>query len=128
MSKFAKAVIYTQHGGPEVLRVVDREVPVPAAGQVLVRIVVSGINPTDWKNRQASSGTRTAETARGTADEPGGDPGPVRRLTRVPVGVGWPGSAGVRRPASGRASVPGGIHGRGRDCGSGAVLASPRRA
>jgi NADPH2:quinone reductase len=62
MPTFAKAVIYTQHGAPEVLQLVDREVPTPAAGQVLVRIVVSGINPTDWKNRQASSGTRTAET------------------------------------------------------------------
>ena len=62
MSTFAKAVIYTQHGGPEMLQLVNREVPTPKADQVLVRIVVSGINPTDWKNRQSSSGTRTAET------------------------------------------------------------------
>ena len=55
MPTFAKAVIYTQHGAPEVLQLVDREVPTPAAGQVLVRIVVSGINPTDWKNRDRKS-------------------------------------------------------------------------
>ena len=56
------------------------------------------------------------------------DPDPVRRLTRVPVGAGWPGSAGVRRSASGRSSIPRGIPGRGRDRGSGAVPAPPRRA
>jgi hypothetical protein len=36
-----------------------------------------------------------------------------------------PGSAGVRRPASSRASIPSGIHGRGYDRGSGAVPAPP---
>ena len=56
------------------------------------------------------------------------DPGPVRRLTRVPVGAGRPGSTGVRRPASGRASVPSGIHGRGCGRGSGVVPAPSRRA
>jgi Family of unknown function (DUF6247) len=71
---------------------------------------------------------RRGSAACGTADEPGGDPDPVRRLTRVPVGTGWPGSAGVRRPVPGRTSIPGRIYGRGRDCGSGAVPAAPRRA
>jgi NADPH2:quinone reductase len=51
-----KAVTYRRLGGPEVLSVSDREVEEPRAGEVRVRIVVSAVNPTDWKQR---SGFRT---------------------------------------------------------------------
>lgn len=51
-----RAVIYTSPGGPEVLTLVDREIPTPAPGEVLVRVHVSGVNPTDWKSRRAPSG------------------------------------------------------------------------
>ena len=47
-----RAVIHTETGGPEVLRVVERDVPQPGPGQVRVRVVVSGVNPTDWKARR----------------------------------------------------------------------------
>ncbi|MEU4667778.1 NADPH:quinone reductase [Amycolatopsis sp. NPDC023774] len=47
-----KAVTYTRHGGPEVLSLSEREVPEPGAGEVRVRIVVSAVNPTDWKSRR----------------------------------------------------------------------------
>jgi NADPH2:quinone reductase len=47
-----KAVVYTETGGPEVLRVVERPVPEPGAGEVRVEIAVSGVNPTDWKSRR----------------------------------------------------------------------------
>lgn len=44
--------------------------------------------------------------SRRTADEPGGDPNPVRRLRRVPVGAGRPGSAEFADlPAAARASL-----------------------
>jgi NADPH:quinone reductase len=46
-----KAVVYTEPGGPGVLRVVDRPVPEPGPGEVRVRVAVSGVNPTDWKAR-----------------------------------------------------------------------------
>ncbi|GAA1823835.1 NADPH:quinone reductase [Agromyces salentinus] len=36
------------------LRLVEREAPGPGAGEVRVRIVVSGVNPTDWKARAGS--------------------------------------------------------------------------
>lgn len=52
-----RAVVYTESGGPEVLRLVDRPEPVPGPGDVLVRIAVSGVNPSDWKTR--SGGTPT---------------------------------------------------------------------
>jgi len=46
-----KAIVYRDHGGPDVLRLVERERPVPAPGEVRVRVVVSGVNPTDWQAR-----------------------------------------------------------------------------
>ena len=49
-----KAIIYTETGNPSVLRLVDREPTPPAPGDVLVRVVVSGVNPTDWKSRRGS--------------------------------------------------------------------------
>ena len=46
-----KAIVYTVKGGPDVLRLVERPVPEPGPGEVRVRVVVSGVNPTDWKMR-----------------------------------------------------------------------------
>jgi NADPH:quinone reductase len=46
-----KSVIYSRTGDPLVLRLVDRDVTEPKPGEVRVRIVVSGVNPTDWKSR-----------------------------------------------------------------------------
>ena len=42
-----RAAIQTEFGGPEVLRVVDVERPTPGPGEVLVRVVASGVNPAD---------------------------------------------------------------------------------
>lgn len=44
-------MVYDVAGGPEVLRLVDKPVPEPGAGEVLVKVRVSGVNPTDWKTR-----------------------------------------------------------------------------
>lgn len=46
-----KAITYTQTGDPSVLQLVDREAGTPGPGEVRVRVVVSGVNPTDWKAR-----------------------------------------------------------------------------
>ncbi|MGB3772061.1 MAG: alcohol dehydrogenase catalytic domain-containing protein, partial [Rhodococcus sp. (in: high G+C Gram-positive bacteria)] len=46
-----KAIVYTETGSPSVLTAVDREVSQPGADEVRVRIVVAGVNPTDWKSR-----------------------------------------------------------------------------
>ncbi|MEU8179923.1 NADPH:quinone reductase [Micromonospora sp. NPDC049044] len=48
-----KAIVYEQTGDPSVLKLVDRPVPEPGAGEVLVRMAVSGVNPTDWKSRRS---------------------------------------------------------------------------
>jgi NADPH2:quinone reductase len=49
-----RAVVYSQTGDPDVLRVVERPVPEPGPGEVRVRLVLSGVNPTDWKSRRGS--------------------------------------------------------------------------
>ena len=46
-----KTIIYRQTGGPDVLQLVDRDVPTPGPGEVRVRVAVSGVNPTDWQAR-----------------------------------------------------------------------------
>jgi NADPH:quinone reductase len=50
-----KAIIYRDNGGPEVLQLLDREVPAPGPGEIRVRIAVSGVNPTDWKTRAGAT-------------------------------------------------------------------------
>lgn len=44
-----RAAVYESAGGTEVLELRQVEIPEPAAGEVRVRIAVSGVNPTDWK-------------------------------------------------------------------------------
>jgi NADPH2:quinone reductase len=51
-----KAVVYSETGGPDVLRLVERPVPEPGPGEVRVAVRVSGINPTDWKSRRGRRG------------------------------------------------------------------------
>lgn len=47
-----KAVIITRPGGPEVLEIREVEVPVPAVGEVLVRVRASALNRADLLQRQ----------------------------------------------------------------------------
>ena len=51
-----QAVQFSQFGGPEVLEVVERADPQPAAGQVRVAVHAVGINPIDWKLRGGDMG------------------------------------------------------------------------
>jgi NADPH:quinone reductase len=47
-----KAIVYKVTGSSSVLKETGRPVPEPGEGEVRVRIVVSGVNPTDWKARR----------------------------------------------------------------------------
>ncbi|MEV6799727.1 NADPH:quinone reductase [Micromonospora rifamycinica] len=47
-----QTIVYERTGDPSVLQVVDRPVPEPGPGEVLVRLAVAGVNPTDWKSRR----------------------------------------------------------------------------
>ena len=46
-----RAIVYRETGAPDVLTLVERPEPDPGPGEVLVRIAISGVNPTDWKAR-----------------------------------------------------------------------------
>ena len=49
-----KAVWYERNGDADVLQFGDMPDPEPGPGEVRVRVVSSGINPSDWKRRQGS--------------------------------------------------------------------------
>ena len=42
-----KAITYLRPGDPSVLTLGDRPIPEPASGEVRVRVITSGVNPTD---------------------------------------------------------------------------------
>ncbi|WP_423923916.1 NADPH:quinone reductase [Frigoribacterium sp. 2-23] len=47
-----KSIVYSETGpASSVLSLVNRDLPEPGPGEVRVRVVVSGVNPTDWKSR-----------------------------------------------------------------------------
>lgn len=51
-----RAVVYTESGDASVLELVERDVAEPGPGEVRVRIVRAGVNPTDWKFRAGGMG------------------------------------------------------------------------
>ena len=51
-----RAVLYDTHGpAADVLRIADVDRPEARAGEVRVRVEVSGVNPTDWKSRSGAT-------------------------------------------------------------------------
>lgn len=46
-----KAFVLTRYGGPDAAELQDVARPVPAAGEVLVRVKAAGLNPVDFKTR-----------------------------------------------------------------------------
>jgi NADPH2:quinone reductase len=99
-----KAITYTRPGDPSVLELVERPIPEPGAGEVRIRVLVSGVNPTDWKSRSGATRGAVAEPTvpnhdgAGVVDELG--PG----VTGFDVGDRvWVTLAGDGRPASGTA-------------------------
>ena len=49
-----KAIVITQPGGPEVLQVQSKALPVPSPGEVLIRVLAAGINRPDAAQRKGS--------------------------------------------------------------------------
>lgn len=61
VSDSVRAVVYTENGPADVLRLIDRAMTAPGGGEVRVRVHRSGVNPTDWKSRAgATPGTKVA--------------------------------------------------------------------
>ncbi|MCU1550069.1 MAG: Oxidoreductase [Glaciihabitans sp.] len=51
-----KSIVYNERGDASVLHLVERAVPEPTTGELRIRIMVSGVNPTDWKTRHGLFG------------------------------------------------------------------------
>ncbi len=117
-----KAAFY-QRTGPaaEVLEVGEVEDPAPGPGEVLIRVRVHGVNPTDVKRRAGQRGKLPyprvipGYDAAGTVEAVGQDVHRARVGTRVWVWEGahgkWDGTAAelVRVPASRAVPLPDGV-------------------
>lgn len=55
-----RVVVFSQFGGPEVLRLEERPLAEPGAGEVRVRMAYAGLNPVDYKIRRGGSQYDTA--------------------------------------------------------------------
>jgi NADPH2:quinone reductase len=99
-----RAISYATLGDPSVLELVERSIPEPGAGEVRIRVLVSGVNPTDWKSRRGTYGSKVAEPTvpnqdgAGVVDELGAGVVDFSIGDRV-----WVTLAGDGRPASGTA-------------------------
>ena len=43
-----RAIVYSDYGGPEILRLVDVDRPTPADDEILVKVHAAALNPADW--------------------------------------------------------------------------------
>jgi NADPH2:quinone reductase len=99
-----RAITYTGLGDPSVLELVEKPIPEPGDGEVRIRVLVSGVNPTDWKSRSGTFGGALTE-----ATVPNHDGAGVVDAVGAGVagfGVGdrvWVTLAGDGRPAGGTA-------------------------
>jgi NADPH2:quinone reductase len=99
-----RAVVYADHGDSSVLKVRERPLEEPAEGEVRIRVVRSGVNPTDWKSRSGAFGRKPTEPTvpnhdgAGIVDAVGPGVADIEAGDRV-----WVTLAGDGRPASGTA-------------------------
>lgn len=68
----AKAIQYTELGGPEVLTLNEIPDPAPGPGQVAIRVEAAGVNPIDWKLREGIRPTPPITKPRGTGTDGAG--------------------------------------------------------
>jgi NADPH2:quinone reductase len=55
-----RAIQVTEHGGPDVLTLVEREAPEPGPAEVTVDVAAVGVNFADIKRRRGSSSASTS--------------------------------------------------------------------
>ena len=65
-----KAVNIKEFGGVDVLKIDEIERPVPAAGEILVKVYASGVNPADWVIREGGNNF-------------------LRPILKLPLTLGW---------------------------------------
>lgn len=65
-----RAIVYRRPGASSVLELTERRIPEPGPGELRVRVLVSGVNPTDWKARRGS-GTSAGAAAESVPNQDG---------------------------------------------------------
>ena len=88
-----RAIVYRSPGDSSVLELSDREIAEPGAGELRVRVVVSGVNPTDWKSRRGS-GSAVAATGPSVPNQDGAGVVDAARSRRHRIRRGRPRVAG----------------------------------
>ncbi len=68
----ARFVQYRQFGAPDVLELVDGEIPRAAAGEVVVEVKAVGVNPIDAKLRSGARASAPLDGPRGTGSDAAG--------------------------------------------------------
>lgn len=54
----SKVLVFTDYGGREHQELIEREVPRPGPGEIVIQVKAAGVNPADAKMRQGLFGTR----------------------------------------------------------------------
>lgn len=54
----SKVLVFTDYGGPEHQELIEREVPEPGPGEIVIQVMAAGVNPADAKMRQGLFGTK----------------------------------------------------------------------
>jgi NADPH2:quinone reductase len=99
-----RAITYTRPGAASVLELVEKPIPDPGEGEVRLRVVVSGVNPTDWKSRSGAFGGAPMEATTPNHDGAGVIDEVGRGVSSFDVGDRvWVTLAGDGRPAGGTA-------------------------
>lgn len=94
MADSMRAVVIRKAGAPEVLRLEDRAIPVPDAGQVLIRVEAFGLNRSEMFTRQGHSPDVTFPRVLGieavgtVSSAPSGDFAPGEKVATVMGGMG----------------------------------------
>ncbi|WP_448006357.1 quinone oxidoreductase family protein [Agromyces bauzanensis] len=68
----AQFIRYSEHGGPEVLTLVEGSVPEAPSGGVVVEVQAAGVNPVDSKIRSGKRGTRDFSKPQGVGADAAG--------------------------------------------------------
>ncbi|WP_188744191.1 NADPH:quinone reductase [Agromyces bauzanensis] len=100
-----RAIVHRLPGDSSMLELTERDIPEPGSGELRVRVVVSGVNPTDWKSRR---GTGTAAAAAGESVPNQDGAGIVDAVGEGIAGFAWGDRVWLaisawQRPASGTA-------------------------
>jgi NADPH:quinone reductase len=99
-----RAIVYNRTGDSSVLELSEREIAEPGPGELRVRVVVSGVNPTDWKARRGSGTAAATQQSVPNQDGAGVVDAVGEGVAGFAVGDRvWLAISGWKRPASGTA-------------------------